>query len=362
MICVQCRGCGRSLRLTDDDPEFVGRCAGCGEPFRLGDLLNSPSNSTAGRPAVEEARPATHPMIAVPNGVAPSAARPPEQATATGDRRTSVLAWCIFGGGLLVLLGSLALALILGIYLLSRKPDASVAGQSSGQGEPAVKRPPPANWIGLLAYWPFEEGDGVRAADASGNGQHATLVKARWTDGVRGKALHLDGEGSYLDYSESPRLSFGQGEPFTLAFWLRSRRPKATLLSQRHSRDGGAVIDITIKDGRVHVQVRQDGNDFLGPVELDGPALDDGNWHHLALTRAEDRVELFLDGHSQGQKSGDSARGAITTNLRALGSERYWIEHNSRFFGDPHFEGDLDEFCAFQRVLKADEIKTLAER
>jgi hypothetical protein len=213
----------------------------------------------------------------------------------------------------------------------------------------------------LLAYWSFDEGKGDQAKDTSGNGLRATLIRTRWTEGVRGKAVHLDGEGSYLDYSESPRLNFAAGSPFTIAFWVRTKRAQGTLLSQRNSRDGGAVLDIGIKNGHLQSQVRQDGNDIFLPVLTDGPFVNDGSWHHLALTRVEQRTELFFDGIAHRQNSGGMAGGAITTNMRALGAERYWIEHNTLIFGNPHCDGDIDEFCIFDRALKADEIKSLAE-
>jgi hypothetical protein len=218
----------------------------------------------------------------------------------------------------------------------------------------AVKTP------GLLAYWSFEEGEGVQAADASGNGLHAKLVHAGWSDGIRGKSLRLTGKGSYLDFGDSPRLSFAARAPFTIAFWTRTTRSKGTLLSQRNSRDGGALMDVLITEGKAKAQVRQDGNDVFGPTEVNSGPINDGDWHHLALLREGDRIELFLDGVSQGRKSGSLCGGAITTDLRALGAERYWLNHFA--FGDPHFEGDMDEFCIFDRVLMAKEIAALALR
>ena len=367
MIQVHCRACGRPLRLSDDDPDFVGRCLGCGQPFRLGDLLSSQGTSTANGPtARKEELPIAVPAVIKASEITPCSgptlrSLPPMVVQSAPSYR--VLGWCIFAGGLLFLLLSLGFALGLGIFLATRSPTTNVPSESVQVVEQPdnARTPSPRKFPGLLAYWSFDEGKGEQAKDASGNGQLAMLVRARWTDGIRGKALHLDGEGSYLDYSDAPRLNFGAGAPFTIAFWERTRRDQATLLSQRHNRDGGAVIDMVIKNGRVQVQVRQDGNDLFRPVSLDGPFINDDRWHHLALTRVDQRIELFLDGIAHGQNSGGLAGGAITTNLRALGAERYWIERNTPIFGNPHFEGDLDEFCIFERVLKAEEIKSLAE-
>ncbi|HEY7315742.1 MAG TPA: LamG domain-containing protein [Gemmataceae bacterium] len=292
-------------------------------------------------------------------------------ASATSFLGLDLLTWCLIGGGFLavVLLGG---GLLLAIIVLSSPrnqpmaapappPPAQPQRPSRPQPRLAQEPPPATQFPGLLAYWSFDEGKETRAADSSGNGLHAKLVNAGWTQGIRGKALNLTGPDSYLDYSDSPRLSFAAGAPFTIALWTRTQRAKATLLSQRNSREGGALIDIVLKGGRVQGQVRQDRNDVFGPVAVDGGVVNDGGWHHVALTRDGDLVELFLDALSQGRNRGDIAAGAITTDLRALGSERFWIARNGHF-GDPHFQGNMDELCIFDRALKPNEITALAGR
>jgi hypothetical protein len=235
------------------------------------------------------------------------------------------------------------------------------AARNTAKRPPGVHEPPSASkYPGLLAYWSFDEGGGAEAADSSGNGQRARLINASWTGGIRGKAIHLNGPGSSLDYSTSPKLSFPAQAPFTLALWVRTSRGNGTLLSQRNSRDGGALMDIALRGGRLQAQVRHDGIEAF-PATIDGAAVNDGAWHHVALTRDGDRIELFLDAFSQGQVRHPLAGGAITTDLRALGSERYWILKNARF-GDPDFQGDIDEFSVFDRALKAEEVRSLAGR
>ncbi len=245
---------------------------------------------------------------------------------------------------------------------LDGKEIAELAGRASGAADAPREPPPATKFSGLLAYWSFDEGTGKRAADSSGNELHARLVEAGWADGIRGKALSLRGEGSYLDYSSSERLFFPVRFPFTIAFWTRTTRARGTLLSQRGSRDGSSLIDFLIEKGRAQVQFRSEGNAVFAPAKIDGGAIDDGEWHHLALTRAGDKMELFLDGVSQGDSRNPYAAAAILTDLRALGSERHWIRRNETIFGDPHFEGEMDEFCIFGRALDEKEIRTLAGR
>ena len=58
----------------------------------------------------------------------------------------------------------------------------------------------------------------------------------------------------------------------------------------------------------------------------------------------------------------ENSGGSITTNLRALGSERRWVLDNVKEYGSPWFQGGIDEVCIFNRALTAAEIKSLMQR
>jgi hypothetical protein len=352
----ECPGCGRMLKRHSHRPFWYealartesrsgrpekwlkdGCCRICGA-----NVSESPEDDSGDRPRRRSEVPDDAPRDRAEEREPISSGPSPQGLTA--------FHWTLSGVGLgvLVLVGVVLLA------LSHSRPGAGVALASPNQPPPATQFP------GLLAYWSFDEGTGTRAADASGNDLHATLVGAGWTDGIRGKALSLRGPGSYLDYGSSPRLSFHAQAPFTFAFWTKTARAQGTLLSQRRRSDGSAVLDVLLQGGRVQAQFRPDGNEFAIPVTVGGGAVNDRAWHHLALTRTGDRIELFLDGVAQEQRRNDLVRGAITTDLHALGSERYWISRHPA--GNPHFEGAMDEFCIFARALEPQVITALAGR
>jgi hypothetical protein len=180
---------------------------------------------------------------------------------------------------------------------------------------------------------------------------------------VRGGAVLLAGQDSYLDYGAAPAFNFAAGAPFTFAGWLRTTRAGATVLSQRHSREPAPVIDITVEDGRLCGLVRQDGFEGGQPGRVASAApVNDGAWHHFALTRqGAGQVELFVDGVSQGTASGAASGGAVTTDWRTVGLERRWLTGGARF-GTPDFDGAVDELCVFDRALRPEEIRALAGR
>ena len=73
---------------------------------------------------------------------------------------------------------------------------------------------------GLVGYWPFDEGSGNVAADASGNGNDGELVgNPTWVAGNFGGALEFDGAASYVNVPHADALS--PQTNMTFAAWLK---------------------------------------------------------------------------------------------------------------------------------------------
>jgi hypothetical protein len=228
-------------------------------------------------------------------------------------------------------------------------------------GRPAEVRqepPSPKTIPGLIGYWAFEEKEGSRVADGSGNKADGVMHGGRRIPGIKGQALWFNGNSDYFDYGPSPRFNFGAKAPFTFAGWVRTR-DQGPIVSQRHNADGGPDIIVEVDfGGNLAALVREDRGEWGEQAKVNGKGVRDGQWHHFALTRnAGNRIELFLDGVSQGKGTGANAGGSITTDLRALGSERYWLAHGG---GKSNWAGVVDEFCIFDRELTAKEIEKLA--
>lgn len=226
---------------------------------------------------------------------------------------------------------------------------------------PANGRPEsPAEVAGLIAYFPLDEGEGGAIADKSANALSGTLRGGQWMDGRHGQAVWIR-RNEYVDLGQSPRLNFGSGKPFTLCGWAATREKDATLVSFRNSKSGAPVIDVRIAQGKLTADVRADGIEF-GHAAVPGAAMADAKWRHFALLRHNDgTAELYLDGRSVGKARGRNSGGAITTDMRSLGAERYWATVKAGT-GSPHYVGAIDEFAVFGRALTADEIRALAGR
>jgi hypothetical protein len=242
-------------------------------------------------------------------------------------------------------------------------PNQQPAAFVPGEGKPPHVRgevPALGKLPGLIAHWPFEEGEGDKAADASGNGHHGVLHGAKWIKGIRGKALWFDEQNVYFDYGSGPAFNFAANAPFTITGWIQTKAAVGTIVSQRNSKDGGPDIEISLNNGKLAALVREDGGEFGQPGVLAGAAVHDGIWLHFALTRRPGGIiELFIDGKSQGKTSSPQSAGPITTNLRSVASERYWLTVRPGA-GWAHWNGCMDEFAIFNRALADAEIQRLA--
>jgi len=241
-------------------------------------------------------------------------------------------------------------------------PEVAGPGGQAPPGQQPANTPPealnPRSVPGLIAYWPLDEGTGTSAEDKSGNGILALLHGGEWVPGVKGSALRLDGKADYLDLGPDARLNFGAGAPFTLAGWIATEADEGIVCSFRRRTAGFPVIEIFVKAGNLHGWVRDDTSGF-GGARVAGGLVKDGNWRHVALVRHPDgTVELFLDAAFQAKDKGENSGGAITTDLRALGSERFVVQ--SKKPGPTYFAGSIDEFCVFNRALTPEEIAVLA--
>ena len=206
---------------------------------------------------------------------------------------------------------------------------------------------------GLEGWWKLD-GD---ALDSSGNEHHGTLVgDAHFIeDGVYGGSLSLDGSGDYVTitgYKGVLANADGVQQPFTVAAWVRTTNSGDRTIASWGTNTNKLRVDWRLFEGRLRVE-HGSGN------RQGDTALNDGEWHHVALTMIEGAtvsypdVTLWLDGADDTRSGTDPDEFAITSGVdmaigyRATAAARYFL-------------GDVDEVRIYSRVLTADEMAKLA--
>jgi hypothetical protein len=224
----------------------------------------------------------------------------------------------------------------------------------------AAHLPEASQFPGLIACWKFNEGGGDMLIDSTGQGHSGTVRGGWWVAGVRGTGLLLDGQGDHVDFGDSPQFNYAAGSGFTIAGWFLTKRDQGTILSQRNYHHPNPVVRVGIESGKLCAVVRCD-RVKESQVRIQGQAVKLDEWQHFALVRAPDgTVELFLNGVSQGRQRQAASDGPITTNLRAVGSERYQAVKGGGKQPDAFLHGCVDEFCIYDRALAVAEVERLS--
>jgi len=209
----------------------------------------------------------------------------------------------------------------------------------------------------LVGHWKFDETSGTLAADSSGNHYDGTLQgDPQWIAGYLDGALDFDGSGDYVDLPISPLL--GTLTNSTFATWVN------------FSNQGGAwqrIFDFGIDETfNMFLTPRMDtGGTMRFAITISGYSDEDqttapstlpSGWHHVAVTLDADNTthSLYLDGEVVAQNI--SARytpsdlGETTQN---------WLGR-SQYGADAYFDGSLDDFRIYSRVLTPGHVKGLS--
>lgn len=222
---------------------------------------------------------------------------------------------------------------------------------------------------GMIAHWSFDdvpkvdEDKGVFIVrDSTGRGNDGSMTGGRFSPGRKGNALWVDGrDDQYMDVSGGKDLNFADGAEFTLAAWYKTPGPTGTIAAFR-SNQFRTQLDLYVRTNHLLGIVGDDRDPGPHHAFIWCDPVNDGEWHHAALTRFGKTIELFCDGMSVGKDMTGNCAGPITGDLRSIGCNRKFVEDDERRFGRPGFNGGIDEVYIFSRALSAAEIQKLMRR
>ena len=211
--------------------------------------------------------------------------------------------------------------------------------------------PPPVGW------WPFDDGSGMVARDASGNGNDGTLNgDPQWVAGQLAGALELDGDGDYVDLPIGSVISPLEEAALTLwvnwsglgGAWQRILdfgSGTASYLYLCPSNGATGALRTAITTGGIWDEF----DSSAGPLPT--------GWHHIAVTvsSSSQTITMYLDGAEVGSLSN------ITSTLDDLGeTTQNWVGR-SQYAADPYFNGAVDDLRIYDVVLPEDAIQTVMQ-
>ncbi|MBV8881903.1 MAG: LamG domain-containing protein [Planctomycetaceae bacterium] len=222
----------------------------------------------------------------------------------------------------------------------------------------------------LVGQWHFDEGAGTTTVDSAGSSTGTLTGTVAWVPGLWGTAVRPDGSSGFVNFGSQAALNVAASAPFSIAGWINipASETAGPIVSLRHSVNDQPVVDIcvgfdgvTTVNGNLQALVRDNSGAAFAEVSSGTTVVNDGAWHHFALTRnAGSQIELFLDGVSRGTSSAAGSGGAITTDRRAFGAELRWIQVAANTANQQFLNGTIEEVQFYARQLSSADIQTLA--
>lgn len=211
--------------------------------------------------------------------------------------------------------------------------------------------------LGLVGYWPFDEGSGQLAVDASGNGNDGTLlgVGLAWEAGQLNGALTFP-DGAYVRVEPSASIdSIAQNDELTMAAWVWLDRSVGwqTVLSQQFEGSSDETFSLTTRASQV-VAIINRGNvkECYGPSPV---AL--RQWVHLASTFDGTTARLYVNGVEDCSFLPDLKDVPVSGNPLLIGANVNLITVDQTV--NEFMIGKLDEVVLYNRALSATEIGKL---
>lgn len=152
-----------------------------------------------------------------------------------------------------------------------------------------------------------------------------------------GKSAYFDGAGSYLTVSDSVDFDLGTDD-FTIDLWINTTTTTnyAPMFLRQVGGWATGQYNLMINNGDSGGKIAFWAADYSlgGQMLLSTTAVNDGNWHHVAVVRNGTSWKLYIDGISESSYTGSVTIGDITAPIY-IGLDTV--------YGGRNFDGYLDE-------------------
>lgn len=204
----------------------------------------------------------------------------------------------------------------------------------------------------LMLYLPFDEGQGEKSMDASGNELEAMLHGATWSkDGKIGGCIHLPDSGKYVEIASVPELDIT--DEITIAAWFLPEQDQgdSNLMGRRTPANvGGYVLQWSSQfTGAPQIETWIHIGGFQGTRKKQTIKPKLGEWHHVASTYDGNIIKQYIDGKLDVEF--DAPNGKITSVdiVFRIGKSQTGLAGTV---------GYVDEVAIYKRALSEDEINS----
>jgi len=218
----------------------------------------------------------------------------------------------------------------------------------------------PANNLGLIGYWKFDDGVGTKAGDFSGNRNDGQLLGGGlpvWTTGKFGAGLNFDGTTNYVSMGDMNSVD-GLSQ-ITVSAWVKSPSPGFNASSESHWVDksdcsgsaGDGPFELTQLGGTNHAAFVAYITAGVEPPAVGTTNIDDGTWHFVLGKYDGAIASIWVDGNFEGYSPPFSGSLANTSKIFNIGG---YCNGTLASWG-----GKIDEVRVYNRALSTSSIQTL---
>jgi len=224
----------------------------------------------------------------------------------------------------------------------------------------------PANNLGLVGYWSFNDATGTKATDSSGRGNTGTTqniaapptATSDWGAGKFGAGMMLDGSNDYVEVPSSASLQMSSA--VTVSAWVKMRSLSSSADQDIVIRGNDTVSNYYIwfnfkttipACGPGHLVVGfYGGGNFRDLCSVKTNWATD-TWYHVSFSYDQQNILLYVNGAQDNSLPNTNAMDTTASVLR-IGSKRGVTP-------DEFFNGTLDEVRIYNRALGATEVAAL---
>ena len=200
----------------------------------------------------------------------------------------------------------------------------------------------------LVGHWRLDDGAGTVASDSSGNGHDGELIgNPQWVEGVYGGALQFAGTPDKVDIPYSDQLN-PEGE-FSASVWANVDPGGSGHRSPITSRDDYPQRGYIIYCEPGNTWQFWTGSAAGGWNNTTGPAVDLGEWTHLAITYSNGEKKLYVNGELSGEGTDEMALN--TAQVLRIGAGA--TEGAGNYF----FVGTVDDVAVFDHAMTEAEVQ-----
>lgn len=169
-------------------------------------------------------------------------------------------------------------------------------------------------------------------------------------------ALDLTSNGT-TDWQSLPNGVIDGLDSLSMSFWLNTSVSKSQqeIFQALGSDANDDELEVYIQNSnQIVVKIKDDAQ-----VLASGISLTNGIWHHVALTRDNDRICLFVDGSLQECETGFNTGALSVPNANGVVIGQEQDSYGGSFTTSQNFVGWIDEFKIYQGVVSADQVSTI---